>query len=96
MARQWTRLVDRLHDSDRWTLGTSVFGGSGLAMLLASVAGMCPFCVVGLPCPVCALGATPIVGGLFGGAGLSSLLGDDESETTSCCGSETDCNCCGK
>jgi len=81
-------VLDRVNLGD---LGVGTVGGSGALTLVASMVGLCPFCVVGLPCPVCALGAAPVIGGLFGGAGASSALGNHGSS----CGCDGDDCACG-
>lgn len=94
-----TRLREAASSITPSDAGSGVLGGSGLATLVASVAGMCPFCVVGLPCPVCALGATSVIGGLFGGAGVLGWHdgGDgDDAADGACCGTDAGdgCGCC--
>lgn len=76
--------------------GLGVFSG-GLASvsgILPVLGGVCPFCLVGIPwCPICAVGAVPVVGGLFASAigffGLDSLRGRIKQDR---CGTN-DCSC---
>lgn len=46
-----------------WDAGGLVSGAfAGIAGVLPAL-GVCPFCLVGLPCPVYALGTIPVIGG---------------------------------
>lgn len=75
-------------------LGVTTGGVATVSGILPALGGVCPFCLVGMPwCPICALGALPVVGGLAASAvgflGLDSLAGRDGAD---CCGTDA-CTC---
>lgn len=84
---------------ERGLLRTGLYGGSVTMVTggLASLGGICPFCVLGLPCPICAVGAVPVLGGAAASAlgvlGLRRTAGRIGATGDDCACPRVDCEC---